>query len=1483
MRYFLFSFFFLIAFLASAQTTVQPEQRCRYRPSREFLLSKSDTCFDITRREADRAFAARCWDEAGSLYRAAKSCADANQKNRSDMNKRIEACRDSAEQELRRSEQAARRQYLHAVAANLADEATELLKLYDRSTAYRLADFAAQYVAPGPNADCQQALLDAWYYVPPSQQTGQEQEGTKLQVPFCYELDYDLGRNVQARFGGKGKSLTLYAFAPATHTLYAWDAESFKPRKPIQLEEGIERFEISPDGLTLVFFSKNSLLFWRGAERNYKLDLSNRGPNATAISRYSFNAQGDKFLFYDGSRSQVYEFDLDIAFEQGRAEQKNLYKQSNVELRSPLSLILSSIDYEVLGLAYSEGRVWLGGRDSLFVLEKTDKKWGQYKVERAMHWNASASYGEATILIFPDAQRAVFLSSQSATIVPLMPSQEPQQNASHGLEYTGTPLAVRHDAALIAIAQPSYSDILCLYESSSGAVRHGAFLHPYDQFASMNGAFSPDEKLFAAATENGVLKIWTLAELQSDESVSLGTEMRTVFSQNDEYFSRYKDGTVQVCLTDEPNKSLFSFGGVSDGISLQAVSKNWVAYSTPDSILVVKNGVTGKKWTLPMKLTVPVSAIDEHERYVAYTVSDDSIAVRSLETGEFVAGKAFNGYVNNFYFFPNGDEILVVQRDAQGYLQENQFVAKFWNLASPKGERLRAVRLHGYNISLAAISPDGKQVAFGDTKDIRVFSADNLNDESTRIRPINDHYAVAFAFSPDGSALAAGYDDGRIIVWDLASGESRFQLKTNKFWIEKLSFSRDGSRLRAKTMEGELFFRDIEPALIRKAAQNENRRLVAFTPEQIRGWGLEKALDDSGNFQRLAESHDLPLIRSFFEYYRLQALSSNNIEKVKTYFESSASLYSKLDDPAAQQALRPTMTEIYDDYIWKLLLRGKNEEATRVLNDFNRVLGKPLAAVKAGAHTSLLRGELASAAEQYVEWTMRACDASSSDLPVNWTLDTLRQRFRQLAEYDMLDQKQQDCICGLYANILEIKSLCPNSASVAAPLDAETSLRWNVFQTLFNSSRVLNHSKKVKLLEATLADAASLSRKNPVRQELLEKTTLALAEALTSWGAFEQENDYSAALYQRALSLLDTFGVFKTNEPARLKALTINHWRLGNYYVATNRFAEAARQCERGLAFTDNLLRSAPPDSVALYRNYRQAPLLAQLGMARLLEGNAAAARTAFEQTNEAMIYGLNSYYFGHVALLEGKEDEAINLYKGVNDESDLGRILFEINRLAGRFPERRTRLERFQHRLRDAILSERPEMMPEAVDYYYATQQTAYASANKQWAVALDWNEKGLADVDSILRRTDAPGLWKSERLNILLAKSFYLLFTAKNDPAALDKSIRTAEQAEIWATEEYPYYAYRNWLKTNLAHAYLLRNQPGDREAAIAIYRSFLETPAYDRDNWELLQKDFRDLHRAGLHWPNLKEVVTAIKPADLDLTDAEWREMGVEPAGN
>jgi hypothetical protein len=120
--------------------------------------------------------------------------------------------------------------------------------------------------------------------------------------------------------------------------------------------------------------------------------------------------------------------------------------------------------------------------------------------------------------------------------------------------------------------------------------------------------------------------------------------------------------------------------------------------------------------------------------------------------------------------------------------------------------------------------------------------------------------------------LAAAYSTGKVILWDLKSGQASLQLQVllgnstseNFTEINALGFSQNGTVLQVATTAGQLLAYALDPSYIHAAAQDEKRLLQSFSVEQIVRYNLEAALYYPGNFERLAESGDAPLVRSFF-------------------------------------------------------------------------------------------------------------------------------------------------------------------------------------------------------------------------------------------------------------------------------------------------------------------------------------------------------------------------------------------------------------------------------------------------------------------------------------------------------------------------------------------------------------------------------------------------------------------------------------------
>ncbi|MCA9998971.1 MAG: WD40 repeat domain-containing protein [Anaerolineales bacterium] len=113
----------------------------------------------------------------------------------------------------------------------------------------------------------------------------------------------------------------------------------------------------------------------------------------------------------------------------------------------------------------------------------------------------------------------------------------------------------------------------------------------------------------------------------------------------------------------------------------------------------------------------------------------------------------------------------------------------------------------GLQVQAIAMNPDGKTLAvgLGNDNSIRLVSA-QTGDLLATIWPAHENWPQALAFSPDGSILASGGDDGQIFLWDGHTGDLIKRLFQGEFWVWGLAFSPNGENLIA-SFDAESTFR----------------------------------------------------------------------------------------------------------------------------------------------------------------------------------------------------------------------------------------------------------------------------------------------------------------------------------------------------------------------------------------------------------------------------------------------------------------------------------------------------------------------------------------------------------------------------------------------------------------------------------------------------------------------------------------------------
>src|SRR6266700_3947910 len=137
-------------------------------------------------------------------------------------------------------------------------------------------------------------------------------------------------------------------------------------------------------------------------------------------------------------------------------------------------------------------------------------------------------------------------------------------------------------------------------------------------------------------------------------------------------------------------------------------------------------------------------------------------------------------------FSPNGQTLT-----AAGFHMDN--LVALWDVQTGKRLRTFAGQTE-WEADATAISPDGKLLAStGTDKQLLVWEIATgrlklqLKDQPARI--------AALAFSPDSATLASGGGDKFVRLWDCATGQLRQTFAGQSDWICTLAFSPDGKTI----------------------------------------------------------------------------------------------------------------------------------------------------------------------------------------------------------------------------------------------------------------------------------------------------------------------------------------------------------------------------------------------------------------------------------------------------------------------------------------------------------------------------------------------------------------------------------------------------------------------------------------------------------------------------------------------------------------
>jgi WD40 repeat protein/class 3 adenylate cyclase len=313
-----------------------------------------------------------------------------------------------------------------------------------------------------------------------------------------------------------------------------------------------------------------------------------------------------------------------------------------------------------------------------------------------------------------------------------------------------------------------------------------------------DAAISPDGRQLASAGTDGTAKLWTTALVGEDSVFSIGAgavALRLDYSPDSKYLAVNNflgQASVWDPAAGEPVVTLPPLG--------QPGGTSSVDFSPDGSHLAVGT------------MAGPIQIWD--------------VASRELET----TLRGHTGGAFEVSFSPDGKRLGSAGFDGRGLV---------WDLAIGQ-----PITLTHDDPTLPSItfSPDGKRVATASAMeeqsmaDRGVYEWDATTGELLRFLHVETYAVYTVRYSPDGQFIAAGIQEGDVLVWQASSGEVVHRLKGHTGLVVEVAFSPDGQWLASSAKDDTAKLWDVATGeeLATFYGQTGGQNGIAYSPDGTR-------------------------------------------------------------------------------------------------------------------------------------------------------------------------------------------------------------------------------------------------------------------------------------------------------------------------------------------------------------------------------------------------------------------------------------------------------------------------------------------------------------------------------------------------------------------------------------------------------------------------------------------------------------------------
>jgi WD40 repeat protein len=404
-----------------------------------------------------------------------------------------------------------------------------------------------------------------------------------------------------------------------------------------------------------------------------------------------------------------------------------------------------------------DGEYVIAGGDVGVYMYESDSLEQAWQIPSAGHITALAASPDGSLIAVGAEDGSVtILDASDGTIVVGTPGQSDNANSVFSLAWSDQPgvddgllLAAGFNDGNVIISQIQHDGMPA--EDGIGVLVFGNLDRQRSGVPAI--AFSPNGRVIATGTRNGLISIWDTETLA---------------------WIGFLDGH-------ELAHAVLSLDWSTDG--------RWLLSGGRDETVIL--------WDITTLL--PQQVIDDHQsEIISVDFSPDNKYVGSIsEDG--------TGYFWNF----DGSELVQVDET-----QMDPILSAAWSpawdtlvVASPEGELatfdidkqpglegptnvLLGHSMHGQRVSRIAWSPAGDRLASGLGNEVRIWDVES--DRPTISITEHDGLIGGLDWSPDGTKLAAGDADGLALIWDTKTGNRLKTLDGHSSGVTDLRWSPDG-------------------------------------------------------------------------------------------------------------------------------------------------------------------------------------------------------------------------------------------------------------------------------------------------------------------------------------------------------------------------------------------------------------------------------------------------------------------------------------------------------------------------------------------------------------------------------------------------------------------------------------------------------------------------------------------------------------------